>query len=219
MTLPSSSVRAVRLVTRAYYNFLTLYPIGFRAQHGQEMKDLFEERCMEAYETAGIMGVGRWLLKILAGEVISLYKEYLTMMADLIERNRDAQKALALGMIFLVGTWGTLFFMAARLVLPLPGTVSFATGTLPGIVLVLVNALLVARSITHSERIEYVAGMAAMANTFLIATLLAIQSSLGSFPSVALLVQVVLIGLHGHLLWKLRGDEMTHHMQELKIGE
>ena len=34
-----------------------------------------------------------------------------------------------------------------------------------------------------------------------------------------LLVQVVLIGLHGHLLRKLRGNEMTHDMQELKIGE
>jgi hypothetical protein len=219
MTLSSRSIWVVRLVTQAYYGFLTLYPVGFRAQHGQEMKDLFEERCLEAYETAGMLGIGRWLLKILAGEVMSLYKEYLTRTADLIERNRDAQKALALGMIFLVGTWGVLFFMAARLVLSLSGTVSFATGALPGILLVLANALLVARSITRSERIEYVAGMAAMANTFLIATLMAIQSSLESLPSVALLVQVVLIRLHGHLLWKLRGDEMTQSIQELKIGE
>lgn len=40
--------------------------------------------------------------------------------------------------------------------------------------------LLVARSLIRSERREYVAGMAAMANTFLIASLMAVQASQGS---------------------------------------
>lgn len=218
MILSSFPILTVRLVTQVYCSFLTLYPVSFRAQHGQEMKNLFEERCIEAYEAAGILGVGRWLLKILRGEAVSLYQEYLDMTAELMDKSQDARRALSLGVIFLAGTWIALFLIGSRLVLPLPGTMSFAAGALPGIILVLTNALLVARAVTRSERIEYVAGMAAMTNTFLIATLMAIQSSLGSLPSVALLAQGVLIGLHGYLLWKLRGDEMTHHIQEVKIG-
>lgn len=219
MILSSFPILTVRLVTQAYCSFLTLYPVSFRAQHGQEMKNLFEERCIEAYEAAGILGVGRWLLKIVRGEAVSLYKEYLDTTAELMDKNQDARRALRLGMIFLAGTWIVLFFMGARLVLPLPGTMSFAAGALPGIILVLTNALLVARAVTRSERIEYVAGMAAMANTFLVAAWMAIQSSPGMVQSLAFLVQFLLFGLHAQLLWRLQGDEMTHHVQKVKIGE
>ncbi|HEY3477026.1 MAG TPA: hypothetical protein VGK56_20585, partial [Anaerolineales bacterium] len=168
-------------------------------------------RCLEAYETAGSAGIGHWLLKIVIREAISIYREYMEMATELFENHRDAQGALSLGMLFLAGTWLALLF-----VLPSSSTV----GSLgPGAALVLINALLVARSLTRSERIEYVAGMAAMANTVLIASLIGAQASLGSLPLAAILVQVALIGLHGLLLWRLRGEDLAISQYENKIGE
>ena len=202
----SSPVRMVRLVTRAYDCFLGLYPPDFRGQFAQEMRDQFEERCLEAYRTAGTTGVGRWLLKILVGEAVSLYKEYVNMTVDL---NRGARNTLSLGLIFLAGTWMTLFFLAA----------GFMGGLAPGVILVLANALLTARAFLCSERMEYVTGMAGMANTFLSAGLMAVQSSLGSFPIVAYGMQAALIGLHGLLLWRLRGEDLTDEQLAFQKGE
>jgi hypothetical protein len=173
------------------------------------MQELFEARCLEAYQAAGTAGIGRWLFKILSRETVSLYKEYLDMMADLFENDREARRALGVGVFFLAGTWIALFFMLA----------SSITGLASGAILVLTNALLVARSFLRSERMEYVAGMAAMTNTILAAGLMAVQASLGPFPAVAFLMQVALIGLHGLLLWRLRGENLTREMQEIQIGE
>ena len=205
----------VRLVTQAYQSFLLLYPAGFRAEYGQEMRQVFQARCLEIYQRSGKEGIIRWLLKIVAGEVISIYKEYLDMTTELFEHHRDARRALALGTFFLAGTWIALFFItptAAR-------SIGFGPGFVPGITLVLVNALLVARSLVRAERIEYIAGMAAMANMVLIASLMAVQASLGFQPLVAIPLQILLIGLHGLLLWRLRGEELTDPLQKLEIGE
>ena len=207
---PSAS-RTVRLVVQAYQILLILYPAGFRAQYGQEMKDMFQARCLEIYQTSGREGIVRWLLKILAGEVISIYKEYLEMTTELFENHQDAHRALALGTLFLAGTWMAFFFIA----LPAARTV----GLVPGILLVLVNALLVARSLVRSKRIEYIAGMAAMANTVLIAALMAVQVSLGLQPLAAIPLQVLLVGLHGLLLWRLRGEDLIDNLHEWKKGE
>lgn len=174
---------------------------------------MFEERCLEAYETAGTVEVGRWLLKILVREAISIYKEYVDMTVDLLENHPDARRALWLGTIFLAGTWIALFFMV-------DGIVSgFITGPLPGTSLVLANALLVARSFMRSERMAYVAGMAAMANVFLMAGLMTVQASLEQLPLVSLLAQIILLGLHGILLWRLRGEDLTRAPQEFEIGD
>ena len=211
MTTSSSSDRTVRLVTRAYRVLLALYPVGFRKEYEQEIEDLFEKRCREACETAGSAGVGRWLLKILLREALSLYKEYLAMTTELFENDRDAGRTLSLGLFFLTGTWLALFF-----IMPSSRT---ANSFLPGAAVVLINALLIARSFTRSERIEHIAGMAAMANTVLIAGLMALQASLGSLPLAALIAQAALIGLHGLLLWDLRGEDLTQGRLEIEKGE
>lgn len=215
MNLNTSADRTVRLVTRAYRSFLLLYPAGFREEYGQEMKELFQARCLEIYQLSGLQGISRWLLKILAGEVISIYKEYLEMTRDLFEHHPDARRTLALGTLFLTGTWIAFFFIAS----PVGRTSSFLPALMPGTALVLVNALLVARSLIRSERIEYVAGMAAMANMVLIAGLMAVQASLNVQPLVAFPLQVLLIGLHGLLLWRLRGEDITQDMQDLEKGK
>ncbi len=207
----SSAERTVGMVTQAYQGLLSLYPAGFRAEYAQEMRQVFQERCLEIYQRSGKEGITRWLLKIVAGEVISIYKEYLAMTTELFEHHRDARRAMALGTLFLAGTWITFFFIA----LPVARTV----GLVPSILLVLVNALLVARSLVRSERIEYIAGMAAMANMVLIAALMAVQASLGFQPLAAIPVQILLIGLHGLFLWRLRGEDLTYNLQELEIGE
>jgi hypothetical protein len=205
----NASSRAVQRITRVYHTLLVLYPAGFRAEYEQEMKALFEERCQEAYEFSGNIGIGRWLLKIVLREVVSLYKEYLDMVLDPFEDDRDARQLLRLGMLFLAGTWIALFFLAAS-----------STGVfIPGAILVLMNALLVARSFLHSERIEYVAGMAAMSNIILIASLMAVQASVESLAVVAYAIQVSLIGLHGRLLWHLRGEDFLHEQLEIEKGE
>ena len=210
-----SADRMVRLVTQAYQRLLILYPVGFRAEYAPEMKEVFQARCLEIYQRSGREGIIRWLLKILVGEVISIYKEYLQMTTELFENYRDARRALELGTLFLAGTWIAFFFIA----LPVARTANFGTGFVPGIALVLVNALLVARSLVRSERIEYIAGMAAMANMVLIAGLMAVQASLGFQPLAAISVQILLIGLHGLLLWRLRGEDPTDNLQKLDIGE
>jgi threonine/homoserine efflux transporter RhtA len=71
----------------------------------------------------------------------------------------------------------------------------FIAGLLTGAFLVLANALLVARSLMRSEHIEYVAGMAAMANTFLIASMMAVQAGFGRFQPAFFMAQVILLGL------------------------
>jgi hypothetical protein len=169
------------------------------------MMTLFEKRCLEAYESAGSLGLGRWLLRILLREALSLYKEYVDMSADLLEKNKDARRIVRLGLIFLAGTWTALFFLA-------PG--GQAAGFAGGVVLVSTNALLVGRALVRSERIEYVAGMSAMANVFLLAGLMAVQASLGKLPQVAILAQVMLIGLHTLLLWSLRGEDLTGQLEK-----
>ena len=209
MALPSSFERMVQLVTKAYCMFLSLYPLAFRSRFAQEMQDHFKERCLEAYQIAGITGIGRWLLMILTGEAVSLYREYVNMMVDLFEKDRDARRALGLGMFFLAGTWMALFFTAA----------SAAGGRMACFILVLTNALLVARSFLHSERMEYIAGMAAMTNIFLVAGLMAVQSSLGLLPVLSYAMQIVLVGLHGLLLWQLRGEDFTQQRLKIEKGE
>ena len=209
MTTLTSSGQTLRLAMRAYHALLVLYPAGFRAEYEQEMKDLFQARCLEAYEASGSAGVARWLMKILVREAVSLYKEYLDMTVDLLEKDREARTALGLGMIFLAGTWMALFFTVTTSV----------EGLVPGSVLVLTNALLVARSFLRAERMEYITGMAAMTNIFLIAGLMAVQSSLSSLPVVAYAIQIVLIGLHGLVLWRLRGEDFSQAGLEIERGE
>ena len=206
-----SADRMVRLVTQAHQRLLILYPAGFREEYAQEMREVFEARCLEIRDKSGRAGIILWILKILVGEIISIYKEYLEMTTELFENQREDRRALVLGTLLLAGTWMAFFFIT----LPAVRTV----GLVPGILLVLVNALLVARSLVRSERIEYIAGMAAMANMVLIAGLMAVQASLGFQPLAAIPLQILLIGLHGRLLWQLRGEDLTDNLRKLEIGE
>lgn len=200
--------RTVQWLTRAYPHLLMLYPAGFRATYTAEMKAIFQARCLEIYASSGRLGIGRWLWKILAGEVMSIYQEYLEMTTELFEDQPDARRTLVMGILFLAGTWIALFFVA-------PSAVGLA-GLLSGCALVLINAALVSRALVRSKRIESIAGMAAMANMVLLAALLAVQASPAAVqPLIAVPVQVLLIGLHAMLLWRLRGEDLTDKPQEL----
>lgn len=202
----------VRWLTRAYQHLLMLYPAGFRAIYTEEMNEIFQARCLEIYASSGTLGIGRWLWRILAGEVISIYQEYLEMMTELFEDQPEARKTLALGILFLAGTWIALFLIAS--------SATGQAGILSGSALVLINALFVARSLVRSQHIESIAGMAAMANMVLLAALLAVQASpAAEHPLIAVPVQVLLIGMHAMLLWRVRGEDLTDSPQELWKGE
>lgn len=204
--------RTVQWLTRAYQHLLMLYPADFRAAYTQDMKEIFQARCLEIYDSSGRLGIVRWLWKILAGEVMSIYQEYLEMMTELFEDRPEARKTLALGILFLAGTWIALFFIAS--------SVNGQAGLLSGSALVLINALFVARSLVRSKRVETIAGMAGMANMVLLAALLAVQASpAAEHPLVAVTVQALLAGLHAMLLWRLRGEDLTESPQELWKGE
>jgi hypothetical protein len=202
----------VRWLTRVYQHLLMLYPADFQAVYTQEMKEIFQARCLEIYNHSGRLGIGRWLWRILAGEMTSVYQEYVEMTTELFEDQPEARKTLALGILFLAGTWIMLFFIAS--------TANGWAGLLPGSALVLINAFLVAHSLVRSRRIESIAGMAAMVNMVLLAALLAVQASPAAQESlIAVPVQVLLVGLHAMLLWRLRGEDLTDGHQELWKGE
>jgi len=181
---------------------------------------MFQERCSEV-DAGGIVQTGRWWLQTLAEELRRVYEEYLDTMAETFQSRKDAQGAMNLGAMYLIGTWGALFFLAGE-GFPLLNDWMNGSGAgfLPGVVLVLVNALFVVRALTRSERFEYVAGMAAILNTFLLAGLLAahggalsLGDSLESNPigdGLALIVQGGLLGAHGWQLWHLRGEDLAN---------
>lgn len=217
-----SKPAVVRLASLAYRAMvLALYPAVFRAEYEQEMLDMFRKRCSEIYGSGGTAQVGRWLLPTFAEEFRNIYKEYRDIMAETPKSNRNTRGAMSLGIVFLIGTWGTIFFLANE-VLPLLSDWMHGSeaGFLPGLLLVLINASFVVRAVTRSKRFEYVAGMAAISNIFLFAGLIAIHTGALNLSrgfefnlfsgGMALLIQGGLIWMHGRLMWHMRGEDLIH---------
>lgn len=202
---------SVRLAIRGYQAVIALYPSVFRREYGEEMLSMFQERCLEIYGTGKIVRLFHWFLVTLAEELRNVYKEYKDMMEEPNQSKQDARGAMRLGVIYLIGTWVALFILAGKL---FPVTSRGIVDIIPAAALVLINALFVGHAISQSERFEYVPGMVALLNTFLLTSLLALQGGLNSSlenrmirDALALTLQGTFLVGHGWLVWHLRGDD------------
>lgn len=184
------------LATRGYRALLGLFPADFRAEYGAEMLAVFEARWREAWGAAGPAGAGRWLLLALGDGLSSAGREHGEALGEFLEADPRARGTLALGAAFLVGTWTALFALGAQ------------AHTLAGALLVGANAALVARALTRSTRYAELPAMAAMANTALLALLLAGHAAAAGLGLGATLAGLVAVGVHGHWLWGMRGEDL-----------
>lgn len=227
---PFSKSTVVQLATLGYQAVLSLYPAAFRTEYGPEMLDMFQERCSELYKSSGKTQVGGWLILTLAEEFRNIYEEYLDIMTETFRSRQDARGVMNLGLIFLIGTWIAIFFLAKE-VLPFhrDWVLDSNSGLLPGTVLVSINASFVARALTRSKRFEYVAGMAAILNIFLISSLMAVHigvMKLGSHlgfrilsVGLELIVQGSLFWIYGRLMWRMRGEDLTYTNHIIQTGD